>query len=172
MGNTVFSVLCLCLGIVLLTASIAKLRSIASFRHVVSNLKFVPERLAQGLSITVIGAEFVLGIGFIFGISLSATLWTCLGLILAMTILSRLSNVPRTELQCFCFGQDGVLANSWKSFLRTSFLISGTVVGIILSYSLPEVQLQPPKVETVAIAFVIVLFLALLTDIPETLSLK
>ncbi|MDE0092914.1 MAG: hypothetical protein OXO49_00175 [Gammaproteobacteria bacterium] len=171
MFKEIFSVLCLTIGLVLLYASISKIKDIRVFRLAIENIQTIPKCMVKGVAVIVIGTEFILGMGFTFGIFLSLMFWVSLGLMVAMILFSRLDESVHEHSLCLCFGQDGVLMKSWKSQSRMILLLVGVCTGLIFLYVLPEPKLVSFSTETLLAALVLLLLLSWMTDIGEVMAL-
>lgn len=149
-------------------AGLAKLRALRAFCVAVGDLTRLTAPLDRILALAVIGAELALGSCLIFGVILATSLWMCLAMILAMMVVSRNKDTSTTDTLCLCFGQDGVLANSWKSFARSTLLLIGTGSALVMTTVYPDIQSVPISLEVVALALGIVLLCAWITDIEFT----
>lgn len=73
---------------------------------------------------------------------------------------------------CFCFGFDGVRANSWKNGIRTFLILGGTATALMMWCIAPQFKLPALSFETGLLALVLILLLAWLPDLPDLLFSK
>ncbi len=173
MGSQVLSVLCLSLGIALVFAGLAKLKSFGAFCTAVSELELVPDKVIGLTVLAVIVCELALGLGFIFCFLPEIFLWIYLVMVVLMFLVSKQRKTSDTEAQCLCFGLDGVSMNSWKSRARTALLIIGSGVGLILVYTVSSVKFDTSLfIEAVVLALLNLLLVSWITDLPYILYLK
>lgn len=160
-----FTVLCFSLGLVLVYASLAKVRTVQAFLDTVRDLTNLSDLWVRMISYGVIVVELALGISFVFGFVPLVTFWVCLAVMLAMMGVSRFNTGSETEALCLCFGQDGVRANSWKSISRSILILVGTGAGLLMVHLQPETRLMPISFDIIALSLVVILLSAWLTDI-------
>ena len=169
---TVFSIVCIALGIVFMFAGLAKIMSFSAFRLVLAEFEFVPTRFITVLASAIIVVECMLGLAFLTGTALSVTLILGLCVNGMFTLVTHSTGSSEESHACFCFGHDGVRTNSWKSGIRTALILGGAATALLIWYFAPNVVARSMTLEIGAIASVLVLVLAWFTDIPDLLSVS
>ena len=164
-----FSIVCITLGLAFVHAGLAKLKSFTHFRLFIAEFDFVPAGMVGILSISIVALECLFGASLLVGWSVNIVLFACLCFSGALSTISHISRDTIEKSACFCFGHDGVLANSWKSAIRTFLILGGTSLALVIWYLTPNLEPLPISIETILTAFVVVLLCSWFSDIPDLL---
>lgn len=115
----------ICLGAVLVVAATSKVRDLDSFRRAIVGYEILSPRVARGVAIGVIVAEYAVSALLLTNLFVTAAAAIATILFLAFATGIAFNLFRRRVIDCHCFGEDQAEKVSWASLLRTLALAFG-----------------------------------------------
>lgn len=169
MYATLFSIIITALGLAFVYAALAKIKSFKHFQLAIAGYTFLPTSVVRPLSFGIILLECLLGLALLIGIAIGFTLAMSCFMTAGFAIVAHTAAISNESSACFCFGFDGVRANSWKNGIRTFLILGGTATALMMWYFAPQFKLPSLSLETGLLAWVLIMLLAWLSDLPDLL---